>query len=50
MDLLWIALFGLLCAVIMGLLWACERWLAWPSAVAKSADRLGSSSLNGSAK
>jgi len=28
MDLLWIALFGLLCAGILGLLSACDRWLA----------------------
>lgn len=47
MDLLWIALFGLLCAVILGLLWACERWLAVP---VKPADRLGSGNVAGSAK
>lgn len=28
MELLWIALFGLLCTGILGLIWACERWLA----------------------
>lgn len=28
MDLFWIALFGLLCAGILGLLSACDRWLA----------------------
>lgn len=28
MDLSWIALFGLLCAGIFGLLAACDRWLA----------------------
>ena len=37
MDLLWIALFGLLCAGIFGLLAACDRWLALTPSVASAA-------------
>ena len=39
MDLSWIALFGLLCAGIFGLLAACDRWLALtpPASSASSA-------------
>jgi len=53
MDLLWIALFGLLCAGILGLLSACDRWLALAPAAslggAASTARPGSDA-NGSAR
>ena len=37
MDLLWIALFGVLCAGIFGLLAACDRWLALTPPVSSTA-------------
>ena len=41
MDLLWIALFGLLCAGIFSLLAACDRWLALTPATKGSSVRPG---------